>query len=82
LRHLRAPPERYPGEPACPQAHLRACAHVRDGILDECCAALGRSELRHKPSRDDLQRILVECGAMHDLIAMENCITLVASKAG
>jgi hypothetical protein len=64
------------------QARLRACTHVRDGILDECCAALGRSELRHRPSRDDLQRILVECGAMHDLIAMENCITLVASKAG
>ncbi len=64
------------------QARLRACAHVRDGILDECCAALGRSELSHKPSRDDLQRVLIECGAMHDLIAMENCITLVASKAG
>jgi hypothetical protein len=64
------------------QQRLRVCAHVRNGILDECRAVLGQSEIRQEISREELQHLLVECGAMHDLIAMENCITLMASKAG
>ena len=32
-------------------------------------------------SRDDIERLLEEHGAMDDLIAMENCIKLAAAKA-
>ncbi|MGB2987021.1 MAG: hypothetical protein WBE26_14205 [Phycisphaerae bacterium] len=60
---------------------LRACEHVRDGILHELCTVLGQSEIRQEVSREDLQGVLEECGAMDDLIAMENCIRLAAAKA-
>jgi hypothetical protein len=63
-------------------ARLAACEHVRDGILDELRAVMGSSDIRLELSREDLQQILVECGAMQDLVAMENCIRLSASKAG
>jgi hypothetical protein len=64
------------------QARLRACEHVRDGILDEFCTVLGQSEIRQQLSREDLQHLLEECGAANDLLAMENCIRLASAKAG
>ena len=64
------------------QAQLRTCEHVRDAILDEFRDVLGQSEIHQQVSRADLQKLLVECGVMNDLIALENCIKLVASKAG
>ncbi len=64
------------------QMRLRECKHVRDGILDEFRSVLGRSEIEHELSREDLQRLLEECGALNDLIVMENCIKLAAAKAG
>lgn len=64
------------------QLRLRECEHVRDGILDEFRSVLGRSEIGHEISREDLQRLLEECGALNDLIVMENCIKLAAAKAG
>ena len=65
------------------EVHLRLCAceHARDGILHELSAVLGRRELLQKVSREDLRAVLEQCGAMDDLIAMENCIKLAASKA-
>lgn len=60
---------------------LRACEHVRDGILDELCTFLGRQEIRQEVSRADLQAVFEQCGVMDELIAMENCIKLAASKA-
>ena len=64
------------------QARLRACRHVRDGIIDELRTVLSRSEIRQEMSRDDLQHLLEESGAMSDLVAMENCIKLAATKVG
>ncbi len=61
--------------------HLRTCEHVRDGILEEFRNVLGQSEVCESISRADLDRLLHESGAIHDLIAMENCIKLSA-KAG
>ena len=60
---------------------LSACEHVRDGILDELCTALGRHEIRRELSRADLQRVLEESGAVDDLIAMENCIKIAVTRA-
>ena len=64
------------------QRRLRGCEHVRDGILDEFCTVLGQSDIRPDISREELQGVLDDSGAMNDLIAMENCIKLAASKAG
>ena len=63
------------------QVRLRACDHVRDGILHELCMVLGQPDIRQEVDREDLQRVLEECGAMDGLIAMENCIRVAASKA-
>jgi hypothetical protein len=60
---------------------LCACEHVRDGILQELANVLDRRELLQEVSREDLRAVLEQCGAMDDLIAMENCIKLAASKA-
>lgn len=64
------------------QARLRASEHVRDAILDEFRVVLGQSELGQELSRDSVERLLNDCGAMNDLIAMENCIKLAASRTG
>jgi hypothetical protein len=64
------------------QQRLRTRAHVRQGILDEFRAVLGRSDLHQELSLADLERVLEECGAMNDLLAMENCIRLTAARAG
>jgi hypothetical protein len=64
------------------QQRLQTCEHARDGILDEFRAVLGRSDVHKKITRDMLQRVLAESGAMNDLMAMENCIKLARTKAG
>jgi hypothetical protein len=63
-------------------ARLANCEHVRDGILEELRDVLGTCQVELRLSRRDLQGILEECGAVQDLVAMENCIRLAASKAG
>lgn len=64
------------------QARLRACRHVRDGILDELRTVLGRSEIHQEISLANLQSLLEKSGAMNNLIALENCIKLAATRAG
>lgn len=64
------------------QRDLRNCDHVRSRILEEVCAVLGRAELSAGLTLDDLQGMLEESGAVHDLLAMENCIKLAKSRAG
>ena len=64
------------------QARLCACEHARDGILDELCTLLNQPEMALRVSREDMQQVLQDCGAMDDLIAMENCIRLISVKAG
>ncbi len=64
------------------QTRLREHEHVRDAIMDEFCAILGQSELHRKISRSQIDTILEECGAMDELITMENCIKLIANRAG
>lgn len=64
------------------QHRLQTREHARDGILEEFCAVLGHSDVHKKITREILQRVLHESGAMNDLIAMENCITLARTKAG
>ena len=63
------------------QQNLRRCPHVREGILQELRDLLGHSEVRHELSLQELQEHLEDCGAMSDLIAMANCITLASSQA-
>ena len=64
------------------QQRLQTCEHARDGILEEFRAVLGRSDVHQKITREMLQRVLTESGAMNDLMAMENCIKLARTKAG
>lgn len=64
------------------QARLRNCEHVREGILEEFCRVLGSSEIRRTISAGELEQLLLEGGAMHELLVMENCIKLVSSRAG
>ncbi len=64
------------------QRRLQASEHVRDAILEELRVVLGRSELGLELSRSEIGQVLEEAGATQDLIAMENCIRLSASKAG
>jgi hypothetical protein len=64
------------------QHRLQTCEHARDGILEEFCVVLGLSDVPKKITREILQRVLDESGAMNDLMAMENCIKLARTKAG
>ncbi|UCG31582.1 MAG: hypothetical protein JSU68_07930 [Phycisphaerales bacterium] len=64
------------------QQRLQTCEHARDGILEEFREVLGRSDVHKKITREMLQRVLAESGAMNDLMAMENCIKLARTKAG
>jgi len=64
------------------QARLRACRHVRDGILREFRIALRDNDLGKDLSREAIERVLEESGAMSEIVAMENCIRLAAARAG
>lgn len=62
-------------------ARLLTFEHVRDAILHELGAELGRSESCQQITREDLQEVIEQSGLMGDLVAMENCIKLAASRA-
>jgi hypothetical protein len=58
------------------QERLRACAHVRDGILDELCVELRDHGLRTAMSRRAMLKIMEACGVTGELTALVNCIRL------
>ena len=64
------------------QNRLRGADHVRDALIEELRAVLGAGESAVQMTRAELLEVLEESGAMNDLIAMENCLKLAASKAG
>lgn len=64
------------------QERLRKSEHVRDGLLDELRFLLGDAVVDRVLTRERLLEVLHDCGAMNDLIAMENCIKLSRAKAG
>jgi hypothetical protein len=61
---------------------LRACRHVRDGIIDELCRYFGESGIRAVLDRERLLEIMEECGALNDVTTMANCIRMSQVKAG
>ena len=61
---------------------LRESAHVRDGFFDEFRDVLRSRGMDRALSRDDVYRVVDECGAADPLVALENCIRLVNAKAG
>ncbi len=64
------------------QARLRAAEHVRDALVDELSLALELEGLSDLLDRAQMTRVLEESGAMVDLVAMANCITLAKTQAG
>lgn len=56
------------------QDRLRACAHVRDGILDELAAVLRDAGLRTAIDRAGIQALMEDCGAAGELKTLVNCI--------
>lgn len=58
------------------QERLRAAAHVRDGILDELAFVLRDAGVRAALSREDVQRIIEECGVLGELMTLVRCIRL------
>lgn len=64
------------------QARLRTADHVRDALVDELSFALEWEGLNDRLDRDQMTRVLEESGAMVDLVAMANCITLAKTQAG
>ncbi len=64
------------------QERLRSAEHTRDALVDEFALALEKQNVSDRLNRDQMTQLLEESGAMADLMAMSNCITLVKSQAG
>jgi hypothetical protein len=64
------------------QQRLRESEHVREGILTELREVLGRTSIGRDVSLAELQQLLVDSGAVTDLIAMENCVLLARTQVG
>lgn len=71
--HLCSPPV---------QKRLRACEHVRDGILDELSTVLQDAGVRDALDRDAVHAIMVDCGVTSELMTLVNCIRLLQAQAG
>ena len=74
------------------QTKLRQAEHTRDALVDEFVLAIVEQGVGSSESdidgigvllnRDQMTRLLEECGAMGDLVAMSNCILLAKTQAG
>lgn len=64
------------------QARLRGADHARDALIDELSLALEWEGLSDLLDRARMTQVLEESGAMVDLVAMANCITLAKTQAG
>jgi len=59
------------------QEHLRACTHVRDGILEELAEVLCRTGVCAELDRAGVQRVMERCGVMGELLTLVRCIRLM-----
>ncbi len=64
------------------QVKLREAEHTRDALVDELSIALELRDAGERLTRDQMTQLLEESGAIADLMAMSNCITLAQNQAG